>query len=525
MRRLSFTSLLVVALAACSPFPAATEAPDPAADAVAGLPALADLEPGWSLLRPGGETICALGTDYGFFVRPAPAGRPGQDARPGPSTAASSGRLVIYLQGGGACWNGDNCDPESHPTYSRDVDETDDPAADPVGIFDFDNPANPLAGDSFVMIPYCTGDVHLGDRVATYPVEPEPVAGPDGAADPVAPYEVTIHHKGYVNAMAAIEWAFANFDSPAEVLVTGGSGGSIPAPFYGQVVAAHYPRSRVTVLGDAAGSYRREEPEQVDPTVIWDTLSVLRHQPGYEHFTAGEVGYHDLYIVAGRKHPEMRLYEYDAAHDAVQAFFLRLSGAGNDDPAPLIHTNQAEIRAAIPNFASFIAGGWEHTILGRRAFYQYEVAGRLFRDWFAALVAGEEVGDVECGNCDRAEVRFDDADRRIVARVIELLTDESGWKRPDDGVCPEVDEVDPEGDSALSLGCAVEWATTEALGEPTMWSAARLAIESGIVARVPETDMRHPLRDYNNRPETNFAAIQSLLAAVEERVSERVSER
>jgi len=504
-------ALLAVGLAACSPGPEPTD--DTAAqegDSTA-LPALADLASGWSTLRPGGETTCALGTEYSFFVRPSPARESASSNR-----GVTSDRLVIYLQGGGACWTGDNCDPESSPTYSRDVDETDNPAGRPVGIFDFDNPANPLAADSFVMIPYCTGDVHLGDLVTTYPVEPE-----EGES-----YDVAIQHRGYVNAMAAIEWAFANFESPAEILVTGSSAGSIPAPFYGQIVAEHYPQARVTVLGDGAGSYRRDSPDQVDPTVIWDTLTVLQRQPGYEEFTAGELGYHDLYIVAGRRHPEMRLFEYDAAHDAVQGFFLQLSGAASDDPAPLIDTNQADIRAAIPNFKAFIAGGREHTILWQPAFYQYEVEGRLFRDWFADLVDGQEVAGIACEDCDRADLRFTDDDRRIVARAAARLTAAPAWESQDDGACPGVDEVAPSGlpaddEPPLSLRCVVEQATAEVLGDPSAWSAAQLAIEDEIVARVPETDLRSPLRDFNNRPSTTLVEIRALLVAVGERIGGR----
>lgn len=524
--------LMAIGVAACAPTPVPTRSTDPAAST---LPSLADLGPGWSTIHPGGETICAQGTAYSFFVRPAPADLP-----------VPSGRLVIYLQGGGACWTGDTCDPESNPTYSRDVDETDNPAGRPVGIFDFDNPANPLAGDSFVMIPYCTGDVHLSDKVATYLVEPQSNGSQSKEPDPVdsepseagreESYEVTVHHKGYVNAMAAIEWAFANFESPAEVLVTGSSGGSIPAPFYGQVVAEHYPEAQVTVLGDGAGSYRRDEEGQADPTVLWEMLKVLQHQPGYEDFAAGGIGYHDLYIVAGRRHPEMRLFEYDAANDAVQGFFLRLSGASSDDPAPLIRTNQGEIRDSIPNFGAYIAGGREHTILWRRAFYQYQVDGLLFRDWFAAVVSGEEAGDVDCVDCERVELRFTGDDRRILAAVADRLSDEPAWERSDDGTCPARPEMAQspgpargsqstrdslpirDSGSALSLRCAVEAATAEVLGQRTAWSAARLEVQSEILVRLSDADPRGVMRDYNNRESTTFADIQTLLSAVQERI-------
>ena len=53
------------------------------------------------------------------------------------------------------------------------------------GIFDFDDAENPFAGYSFVYVPYCTGDVHLGDATHEY--------SPD----------LTVEHGGWVNGDAA----------------------------------------------------------------------------------------------------------------------------------------------------------------------------------------------------------------------------------------------------------------------------------------------------------------------------------
>src|SRR5690606_33626920 len=78
----------------------------------AEMPKLADLEPGWTAMEPGGETACALGTPYSFHVKPGE----GADAK----------KLLIFLNGGGACWTGDQCDIESEPTpyfFSADIPE------------------------------------------------------------------------------------------------------------------------------------------------------------------------------------------------------------------------------------------------------------------------------------------------------------------------------------------------------------------------------------------------------------------
>ena len=63
-----------------------------------------------------------------------------------------------------------------------------------------------------------------------------------------------------------------------------------------------------------------------------------------------------------------------------------------------------DIDAAITNYRSYLAPGDVHTILLRPEFYTYSVDGTSFRDWVAALAAGDEVGDVHCGACDGSPV-------------------------------------------------------------------------------------------------------------------------
>ena len=62
-------------------------------------------------------------------------------------------------------------------------------------------------------MPYCTGDVHIGNRDATY-------VDATGAQPPLA-----WKHAGYRNTTAAIQWAHAQFPSVAKLLVTGFSAG------------------------------------------------------------------------------------------------------------------------------------------------------------------------------------------------------------------------------------------------------------------------------------------------------------
>ena len=357
--------LITVLLFGCneSPQPTTTLAPAPVAD-------IDGLTPGWNVIEPGGDTICSDGTPYKFFVRPG-----------------STDKLMVYFQGGGACWTGGTCDPDLEPTYYINLEKTDPGQYD--GIFQFDNPENPFKNHSFVFAPYCTADVHIGDAVTTYEAS---------ETDEHKSHPVTIQHKGYVNADAVLEWTYAHFFKPAEIFVSGSSAGSIASPYYAMLIAEQYPDARIAQLGDAAGGYRLNDQE-ILPYDQWNTLGRLRLLPEFESTGAREFSFERLYITAAKRHPKVMFAEYDTAEDEAQVFFLSI---GNPKPASLlslIEANQADIRAEVSNFRSYIAGGELHTILIKPEFYGYQVDGTSVRDWVAALANGEVVADVKCSDC------------------------------------------------------------------------------------------------------------------------------
>lgn len=338
-----------------------------------GMPGLDDLEPGeWNLMQPGGDTICSNGTDYQFYVRPG-----------------DPERLVFYMQGGGACWFGENCDLQSTPTYDPFVDETDDPST-AGGIFDFENAENPFADYSVVFLPYCTADVHIGNSDTTYTV---------GEGDDAR--EVTIHHNGYNNVSAVLDWTYDNFE-PSQIFVSGSSAGSIPSPFYGGLIADHYPDAQILVLGDAAGGYYN--PDAI-PLVMgaWGTASILPDWPEYEGVDTSNLSFELLYIASAQRHPDAVFTQFNTAHDETQYFFLTLVGVV-DVPLPdQLNTAFDIINAEVDNFRTYTAGGTVHTILWRPEFYTYSVDGVRFVDWVQALVNGEDVDSLFCTECDEPE--------------------------------------------------------------------------------------------------------------------------
>jgi hypothetical protein len=128
----------------------------------------------WHFVRARGNTGCARGRPFGFWTRLL-------DLR----------RLLIYFEGGGGCFSYKTCAPPSR-WFDPAVTLMDNPARWSVGVFDLENPRNPFRSWSIVFIPSCTGDVFIGSTDHTYRLGSR---------------AVTVRHRGWYNAEAAVHWA------------------------------------------------------------------------------------------------------------------------------------------------------------------------------------------------------------------------------------------------------------------------------------------------------------------------------
>jgi len=332
------------------------------------------LQEGWNAIEPGGDTVCSDGSVYKFFVK-----------------QGDPEKLMFYLEGGGACWEAGNCDPDIQPSYQVNLASTDPSRAH--GIFAFDQATNPFADYTFVYAPYCSGDVHIGDSEQHYQVPQfEGHAG----------HDLHIHHRGWVNGKAALDWTHDHVFAPQEVFVTGSSAGSIPSPFYAVKLAEQYPQAAVVQLGDASGGYRGFA--NFNPFDVWSTDAVVSDLTHVRSIPADEFSFHHLYIGAARENPRIRFSSYDNAEDQTQKQFLALGGTPTESLKPLLEMNLQEISQAIPDFRYYVAGGSMHTILMRPEVYTYEVNGTKFIDWLAGLSHGAPLPNVMCDDCSVAPV-------------------------------------------------------------------------------------------------------------------------
>jgi hypothetical protein len=313
---------------------------------------------------PGGDCQCAGGGEFSFW-----------DHRGDPT------KVVLFFEGGGACFSAETCNPLSG-TYASTVGPDDDPS-NRHGIFDLTDARNPLADWSFVYVPYCTGDVHLGNATTEY-----------------APGEV-IHHVGAVNAAAALAYLAETYPDATDVLVAGESAGAAPTPLYAGELSDLLPGARITVLADGSGSYPDIPGVNAVIGSVWGTLDAVPDWPENADVTAETWSFPGLFVRAGHHDPAITFARHDYAYDATQAAFVGLAGIATDDLLTLIDGNEQQIEGAGVDLLSYISPGTDHTVLGRDTFYTEDLGGVALRDWVADLVGGQPVADVHCVDCQR----------------------------------------------------------------------------------------------------------------------------
>ncbi len=325
---------------------------------------LATLSRGWNRIPGRFGTGCAHDSAFAFKVRP---GLPD--------------KVFIYLNGGGACWRAQECDPKGKPTYTMSADSANDVSAR-TGIFDYTNEKNPVHDYTMVFVPYCTGDLHLGTRESEY----------DGKDAKGIARKFSVRHGGAANLEFVLDYVYANVKTPRVVLVAGSSAGAVASPVVAEKVARHYPRARVVQLGDAAGGFRDAQI----PSLLygWGATDYLKLDQAFRSVDSADFTFERLYVSAARAAPRVQYAQFNTIEDATQVYFLSLLGVKAAPLPKFLAENLAEIKRAVPSFRSYTAPGKVHTILRSNAVYTTKVDGVVFRDWLQALVDGDVVADV-----------------------------------------------------------------------------------------------------------------------------------
>lgn len=209
---------------------------------------------------------CGDGSPYRFFVNKTPF----------------TSKTVVIFEGGGACWDQNACAGKGAGPLGISILSASNPNGIPADymtnvfsilngglsgvalgglITPFSMRLHPLQAVqtqswNIVYAPYCTGDVHTGNKVSVY-----------NDADPSTPR--TQYHRGSINGQAMAQWLGKNFNQPAQLLVTGFSaGGAGSTANYGWLRLAMNPK-KSALLADSGPLFpvNRTDSPEVSPSV------------------------------------------------------------------------------------------------------------------------------------------------------------------------------------------------------------------------------------------------------------------
>lgn len=199
----------------------------------------------WVKYEPEGS-ICSDGSQYAFYV----------------DFSETSDNVIVYMQGGGGCWDYDSCIsgnargatnpnglPDDYANVHTSVMGLDINVNQVYPLMHPDPTVSPMADWNKVFLPYCTGDVYAGSVSTTY-------QDPNGELP-----DEEFHHHGHTNVVAATEMLNEMFASVPKLFVGGCSAGGA-----GAIVNYYFLRTGIEgvergyLLDDSGPLYPNQAP-------------------------------------------------------------------------------------------------------------------------------------------------------------------------------------------------------------------------------------------------------------------------
>jgi hypothetical protein len=261
--------------------------------------------------------------------------------------------LVVFLNGGGACWSYFTCfvlNSASHGPFGKAQFTQLGSGQLQGSVLDRALSDNPYQDASLVFVPYCTGDVHGGDNVLAYD---------DGLG-----HQRTYHHVGHANLVAFLRRIAATWPSPRKLVVSGSSAGGFGSLINYDTFRHYWPGGAACLVDDSGPPLERGAISQtllLDPWFAsWRLdrlLDPLCGQACHSDLSAG------LAAVA-KKYPNDRLALLSSLRDQTISGYFSLSGAEFEQD---LLKMSADVMAPTPNARWFFVPGSSHTMLGNPA--------------------------------------------------------------------------------------------------------------------------------------------------------------
>jgi hypothetical protein len=300
------------------------------------------------------DSFCDDGTPTGIGIRPS----------------STSSNVLIFMNGGGACWDWDSCvvfntsthGPFGSAQFAQLAGGLDS------GAFSTSNANNVFRDWNMIFVPYCTGDVHGGDNVATY-----------ARGDEMRQF----FHVGRANYLAFAKRLAATFPSPAKLVLSGSSAGGFGASFNYVTTRTYWPTGQVYLIDDSGPALAGD---RINPNLrnawfqSWDLGTALDENCGVDCRTDFSIAYTRL----SERYPNDRFALLSSLRDQVIRTYFGLSPTTFE--SALLEMSAAVIDP-LPNFRYFFTTGEEHTMLG--APDQFETGGVDLFEWMQLMVTDD----------------------------------------------------------------------------------------------------------------------------------------
>lgn len=188
------------------------------------------------LFDPADGPMCLRGGDYWMSTR---------------AGSHDPKDLLIYLQGGGACWS----------ELCQAFETLGPPAVPDSGMLNRNLADNPFADWNAVYVPYCDGSLFTGD----VDIDDDE----DGAIDR--------YHRGLIDLSVALDVALETFPEAERIVLAGSSAGSYGVHISDMLVRTMWPGAELIVVADSGVGIGKPGDSAFIPGLLeeWDSLRLI----------------------------------------------------------------------------------------------------------------------------------------------------------------------------------------------------------------------------------------------------------
>jgi hypothetical protein len=282
------------------------------------------------------ESTCDDGSATGFGVNPG-----------------SGPDVIVYFSGGGACWDANTClilNQAAHGPYGKAQFSASLPSLR--GSILDRGLTNTTA--TLVDVPYCTGDLHAGDNVATYV---------DASGN-----THLYHHTGHLNALIFLARMAATWPSPRRLVLAGSSSGGFGALLNYDAYRSRLRPGSAYLIDDSGPPLPNgalPAPILADLFANWNLGALL------DPLCSCRGGFEPALAALIQRYPNDRISLVSSEQDAIMRAYFELSAT--QFQADLNQT-AADVVQPAPNGRYFFVPGQSHGMLGRPAAFTENVS-------------------------------------------------------------------------------------------------------------------------------------------------------